>query len=229
MDRSFLQPDHTKALLIDLDGTLVDSAGDLALAVDETMEKLGRQPPGLDPVRLWVGNGAAMLVKRALAGSMDPQAVEQVDAALLEKAVGLFFDAYEKFCSQQTVLYPGVLPALEAWRASGIKLACVTNKPMVFTKRVLEAGGIRSFFDLVTAGDTLAVKKPDPGPLLHCMEVLGTTAEQTCMIGDSRTDIKAARAAGIGVVCVSYGYNHGRDIRLENPDRVIDRFTDLLR
>lgn len=228
MDRSFLQPGDARALLIDLDGTLVDSAGDLALAVDETMAALGRQPHGLDPVRLWVGNGAAMLVKRALAGSMDPQEVDQVDAALLDKAVGLFFAAYEKFCSQKTVLYPGVLPALEAWRAAGVKLACVTNKPEVFTERVLAAAGIRGFFDLVAAGDTLAVKKPDPAPLLYCMETMNTNLAQTWMIGDSRTDIKAARAAGIPVVCVSYGYNHGRDIRLENPDQVIDRFTDLL-
>ena len=214
---------NPKLIVIDLDGTLVDSAPDLAFSIDRMLESLGLPARGEDRVRLWVGNGAERLVQRALTGSMDGLP----DAALFERAFPIFMEVYARNTSGRSRLYPGVLEGLGQLVAAGYHLACVTNKPERFTRPLLEALGLVSYFGVVVAGDTLPRKKPDPLPLQHAAGHFGASAPQSLMVGDSVSDVRAARAAGWDVVCVSYGYNHGTDIRAAGPDAVIDTLTQL--
>lgn len=210
-------------ILIDVDGTLVDSVPDLAYCVDEMMKALDMPVHGEAKVRNWVGNGVERLVRRALVGQLDGEP----DEALFEKAYPLFLDLYAANTSQRSGLYPGVREGLDYLKASGYKLGCVTNKAAQFTIPLLKDLGIHDDFENIVCGDTLAKKKPDPLPLLHSAEVLGVTPEKSLMLGDSVSDVKAARAAGFQIVCMSYGYNHGVDIRESNPDMVIDSMAEL--
>ncbi|ROR29536.1 phosphoglycolate phosphatase [Inmirania thermothiophila] len=212
-----------EAVLLDLDGTLVDSAPDLAAAVDEMLAALGRTPAGEAAVRRWIGNGAPRLVKRALTGEMEAEP----DPALFERAYALFLDAYQRHLSEGTRLYPGVAQGLEGLAAMGLRLGCITNKPARFTEPLLARLGIRRYFGVVVSGDTLPRGKPDPAPLLHAAACLKIEPGRTLMVGDSVNDVQAARAAGMRVVCVPYGYNHGEDIAAAQPDAVIASLAEL--
>lgn len=225
---SLLKGRRPTAVLFDLDGTLVDSVPDLAAATDEMLRRLGRTPAGEAQVRLWVGNGAAMLVRRALAGGTDPDRLAALDDQDLELALGVFFDAYQQCNGAHSRVYEGVSPLLETLRAQSVRLGVVTNKPARFTGPLLERMGLAGHFDIMVSGDTLATKKPDPAPLIHAVQTLGSSVESSLMVGDSINDILAARAAGMPVVAVSYGYNHGRDIRDEGADLVVDSLMELL-
>ena len=210
-------------ILIDVDGTLVDSVPDLAYCVDEMMKALGMPVHGEAAVRNWVGNGVERLVRRALIGQLDGEP----DEALFEKAYPIFLDLYAVNTSQRSCLYPGVREGLDYLKSAGYILGCVTNKAAQFTIPLLKDLGIHDDFKNIVCGDTLAKKKPDPLPLLHSAEVLGVAPEKSLMLGDSVSDVKAARAAGFQIVCMSYGYNHGVDIRESNPDVVIDSMAEL--
>ena len=210
-------------VLIDLDGTMVDSVPDLSYAVDRMMDELEMPARGEAKVRNWVGNGIERLVKRALTDDMEAEP----DAELYARAVEIYTRIYGANNAANSRLYPGVLEGLDALQAMGLRLACVTNKAGRFTLPLLSALGLDGYFELVVAGDTLPVKKPDPAPLLHAAEQLQANPGRSLMIGDSRSDVKAARAAGFAIVCVSYGYNHGEDIRLQQPDAVIDSLLEL--
>jgi len=216
-------PSRPGMVLIDLDGTLVDSVPDLAFCVDEMMTRLGRSPRGESAVRQWVGNGVERLVERALTGELDGES----DSADVERALPIFLDLYAEHTAARSVLYPGVRAGLDLLCARGYRLGCVTNKAARFTEPLLEALDIRSTFELVVSGDTLPEKKPSPLPLLHAARHFGVEPAAALMLGDSISDVKAARAAGFGIICVSYGYNHGEDIRTAEPDAVIDSFTEL--
>ena len=210
-------------ILIDVDGTLVDSVPDLAYCVDEMMKVLDMPTHGEAAVRNWVGNGVERLVRRALVGQLDGEP----DEALFEKAYPIFLDLYSVNTSQRSCLYPGVREGLDYMKSAGYKLGCVTNKAAQFTIPLLKDLGIHDDFENIVCGDTLAKKKPDPLPLLHSAEVMGVTPEKSLMLGDSVSDVKAARAAGFQIICMSYGYNHGVDIRESNPDVVIDSMAEL--
>jgi phosphoglycolate phosphatase len=210
-------------ILIDVDGTLVDSVPDLAYCVDEMMRQLGREPRGEDSVRDWVGNGVERLVRRALVGQLEGEPADED----FERAYPLFLELYAENTSKRSVLYPGVREGLQALKNAGFPLGCVTNKAAQFTLPLLKDLGIYDEFGIVVAGDTLPVKKPDPQPLLHAARHFGVAPEEALMIGDSQSDVKAARAAGFQIVCMSYGYNHGEDIRSYGPDAVIDSFVEL--
>lgn len=214
--------------LFDLDGTLVDSAPDLAAAVDQMLEHLGRSPAGIDRVRDWVGNGATILVRRALAGHSDWEPARPKDDALFPDALKIFFHAYEQINGQHSVVYPGVEDCLAQLRAHGCKLSVVTNKPEQFVAPLLEQMGLDHWFDLTIGGDTLPVKKPDPTPLLHTMEALGGTRGTTVMVGDSAADVNAALAAGLPCVAVRYGYNFGQPVDALGADAVVDSLAELL-
>ncbi|SRR5690606_8813534 len=216
-------PKAPKMILLDLDGTLVDSVPDLAYSVDAMLERLGLPKRGEAQVRHWVGNGVERLVRRALTGTMDGEP----DAALYERALPLFMEIYAANTSARSVLYPGVREGLDYLRAAGYRLGCVTNKAGRFTEPVLRELRIRDYFELVVSGDTLSRKKPDPEPLLHAARYFEVGPGEALMVGDSVSDVKAARAAGFRVVCVSYGYNHGMDIRAARPDAVIDSLVQL--
>ena len=210
-------------ILIDVDGTLVDSVPDLAYCVNEMMKQLGMPTHSKASVREWVGNGVERLTRRALIGKLDGEP----DEALFQKAYPIFLDLYAENTSKRSVLYPGVKEGLAYLKATGYKLGCVTNKVAQFTEPLLKDLGIYQEFAIVISGDTLPVKKPDPGPLLHAAKHFGVSPARSTMIGDSVSDVKAARAAGFQIICMSYGYNHGVDIRDAQPDAVIDSMAEL--
>lgn len=210
-------------ILIDVDGTLVDSVPDLAYCVDEMMKQLGREPHGETKVRNWVGNGVERLVRRALVGQLEGEPSDEEFA----RAYPIFLELYAENTSKRSVLYPGVREGLDYLKSAGYKLGCVTNKVAQFTLPLLRDLGIHDEFSVIVCGDTLPVKKPDPRPLLYAAEQLGVAPAQSMMLGDSMSDVKAARAAGFQIVCMSYGYNHGEDIRDYHPDAVIDSMVEL--
>ena len=216
-------PSAVQAVLFDLDGTLVDSAPDLALAVDRMLGEMGREPAGESRVRCWVGNGARRLVERALTGHLDGR----VEAAELEPALERFFEHYAECLVEYTQPYPGVVEALDQLEPRGLRLAVVTNKPARFTMPLLAHLGLRRHFHAVVSGDTLARRKPDPGPLLLAAEQCGVAPGAALMVGDSENDVRAARAAGMPVACVPYGYNHGADISQAGPDLLLDSLLAL--
>ena len=210
-------------VLIDLDGTLVDSVPDLAWCVDETMKALDMPVRGEAKVRNWVGNGVPRLIQRALIDQLDGD----VDLELYAQAEPIFMALYADNASKRSQLYPAVKEGLQWLKEQGIRVGCVTNKDEQFTLTILKDLGLFDFFEIVISGDTLPLKKPHPAPLLHGAEFFNVKPENAMMIGDSISDVKASRAAGFDIICMSYGYNHGVDIRTANPDIVIDSFAEL--
>lgn len=213
-----------RLVMFDLDGTLLDSVPDLAAAVDSMLAQLDRPPAGMAQVRHWVGNGAAVLVRRALAGAVEH---DGVDDALAARALELFLAAYageHRFSS----VYPGVIETLDWLRDQAVELALITNKPARFVAPLLEEKALGGYFRWIVGGDTLPRQKPDPAGLLHVLAQARVAPAQALFIGDSRNDVLAARAAGLPCVAVSYGYNHGRPIAEEAPDLLVDDLRQLL-
>lgn len=213
-----------RLVMFDLDGTLIDSVPDLAEAVDRMLAELGRPPAGVEKVRDWVGNGARVLVRRALADDIDHAGVSETQT---EEALARFLDIYAD-CHNLTALYPGVHELLEALSTAAVELAVVTNKPERFVAPLLEQVGLGGYFRWIIGGDTLPQQKPDPAALLQVMRLAGVEATQSLFVGDSRNDVLAARAAGVPCVAVSYGYNHGRPIAEEEPSLVVESLAELL-
>jgi phosphoglycolate phosphatase len=213
-----------RLILFDLDGTLVDSVPDLAFAVDAMLNDMGQSEAGAEQIRLWVGNGAQMLVKRALSKHMTPL---PLDDSFFEQALKSFYHHYQQVNGLKSQLYPQVLETLKHLRKVVPFMALVTNKPEQFTRPLLDHHKLPPF-DLLVCGDTLSTKKPDPAPLLYCLEKLNCHPHETVMIGDSVSDIKAAKAANIPVICVNYGYHQGEDLSAYQPEYLIERFQALL-
>lgn len=212
-----------RLISFDLDGTLVDSVPDLAVAVDTSLDELGLPAAGEARVRDWVGNGSLKLVERALAFARN----EPPDEALLARAHGAFLDHYGRDPGSRTRLYPGVREALDALRGDWI-LTLVTNKPFAFIRPILAQFGLEVHFAFCLGGDSLPQKKPDPAPLLHMAAQFGLPPSQCLMVGDSRHDVAAGRAAGFRTLAVSYGYNHGEPVRNSRPDALVDSLAELV-
>ena len=193
-------------ILIDVDGTLVDSVPDLAFCVDEMMQQLGREPWGETRVRDWVGNGVERLVRRALIGKLDGEPADDE----YEKAYPIFLDLYADNTSKRSLLYPGVREGLDYLKAAGYALGCVTNKAAQFTIPLLKDLGVYDDFSIVVSGDTLEHKKPHPAPLLHAAEFFKVDPANALMVGDSISDVKAARAAGFFIVEIKEHSYNGR-------------------
>ncbi len=210
-------------VLFDLDGTLVDSVGDLAWCGNQMLQRLGLAPHHEDRARIWIGNGLERFVKRVLTGDMEVEPSPDLYLRGLE----IFRELYAAHASDRCVLYAGVLETLQRLQAHRLKLACVTNKPEPFTSQLIAAMGLAEYFQLVVAGDTTARKKPDPMPLHYAADYFGLDYAHCLMVGDSSNDVRAARAAGFGIVCVPYGYNHGNDIRDSGPDLVVNELAEL--
>lgn len=211
--------------LLDLDGTLVDSAPDLHGALVATFARYGHGDVEEALVRRFVGGGARLLIERALAARY-PDTVtggHDIDAMLAH-----FLDHYAAHIADRSRPYPGVRDTLEALHARGVALGCVTNKYEGLSRQLLEALDLDGFFGAVVGGDTLAERKPDPAPLFEACRQLAADPQRALMVGDSITDIRAARNAGMPVVCVSYGYNHGEDIHAAGADRVVDSLLALI-
>jgi len=217
---------NKKAILFDLDGTLVDSAPDLALAVNHMLKTMGRETFSSDTIRSWVGNGAQTLVKRALSGSSVID--DRIDHGLFTNALDLFLDFYAKNLCVDTVTYPNVAATLGSLKAQGYRLALVTNKPFGFIGPLLEGLALTELFEFCLGGDSLPKRKPDPLPLLHVCERLEVNPTECVMIGDSKNDILAANAAGMQSIGVSYGYNYGEEISLYRPDHVVNDFSEVM-
>lgn len=222
-----LQEKLPAALLFDLDGTLLDSVPDLAEAVDRMLAGLGFARAGEERVRQWVGNGSRKLVQRALAWALT-SAEDAVHDTAIDAAQQGFMVHYQDCCTDRSRLYDGVLPALQHWQRLAVPMACVTNKPGRFTERLLDHFALRPFLPFAISGDTLRTRKPDPAMLFAACERLAVAPARTVLVGDSRNDVQAARAAGMAVVCVSYGYNHGRPVAAEEPDRLVDSLLELV-
>ena len=207
-----------KAVMIDLDGTMLDTVADLAMAVNLMLTELGRAPLAEVEVRNFVGKGIPNLVGRALTRAFDAEP----GAALFERALPLYLDCYGRVNGKHTTMYPGVREGLDALRRAGFPLACVTNKSARFTLPLLKQMQLAEYFTVVVAGDTLPKKKPDPLPLTHACKRLDIAPRDMLMIGDSLNDTLAARAAGCPVFCVPYGYNEGLDVRDLDVDAIVE-------
>ncbi|SQI34890.1 Phosphoglycolate phosphatase [Leminorella richardii] len=212
-----------KGLGFDLDGTLVNSLPGLASAVDATLKALGFAPAGEERVAHWIGNGANVLVMRALdwAGGENGK-------AHLENARILFDRFYSECVESGTSLYPNVVSTLSALAKDGMKMALVTNKPTQFVRPLLSSLGIQDYFGVIIGGDDVVEKKPHPAPLYLVLGKLGLRSDELVFVGDSRNDILAGKAAGCPTIGLSYGYNYGEPIALSQPDRVLHSFADLL-
>ena len=216
-------PLSVKMVMIDLDGTLIDTVPDLAAAANRMLADLGRAPWDESYYRAWIGNGVPRFVKRALTGEMQAEP----ETSLNERALGLFRQHYAAAVSDLSRPYPGVVQGLDQLTAQGFSLACITNKAETFTLPLLKNLDLAKYFRLVLSGDSLPKQKPDPLPLRHACAHFGIDSAHGVLIGDSSNDVQAARAAGMPVICVTYGYNHGHDIRQSHPDAVVDSLTEV--
>lgn len=210
--------------MIDLDGTLIHTAPEIARAANQMLVALDRTVLAAELVQSYIGEGAVTLIKRCLTGH--PTA--EPDAELLAKAQLLFFDAYSKVVAESQP-YPRVIDALQAIKDTGLRLACITNKPAAFTEPLLEKSGLRPYFDLVVSGDTLQKKKPEPDQIYYVCDKFGIAVQESLLVGDSKTDIEAARNAGCYVFTVPYGYNQGYSIEKHTVDALIDHLSDTVK
>lgn len=224
MISNFIPLNHQQldAAIVDLDGTMVNTLGDFAEALNRMLADL--QLPAIAPqaIETMVGKGSEHLIRSVLA---------HVGTADVDAIYGQAWQRYEhhylQLNGQFAEVYPGVLEGLQALRARGLRLACLTNKPLSFAQPLLEQKGLAPLFEQVFGGDSFERKKPDPLPLLKTCEALGTSPARTLMLGDSSNDAQAARAAGCPVVLVSYGYNHGQPVRQVDADGFVDALTEL--
>lgn len=209
-----------QACILDLDGTLVDTLGDFVAVLGLTLADLGLPAVGRDFVEHTIGRGGENLVRQTLAHV-------GAEPALFDRAWALYQQHYAAMNGEHAAVYPGVVDGLEALRTLGIPLAVLTNKPAAPARELLRRKGLDGFFTHVFGGDDFARKKPDPLPLIKTCEALGTLPSATWMVGDSRNDAEAAHAAGCPLVLVTYGYNHGEDIRAVKALRHVTRLDEI--
>jgi len=220
------------AAIVDLDGTMVDTIGDFAEAITRMLADL--QLPNLpaNKVEHMVGKGTEHLLRSVLAyvlrqSGHPAQGLEDAVQALFAAALVRYEHHYIAINGAHSAVYAGVKEGLQALKDAGLRLACVTNKPMSFTRPLLAAKGLDGLFEQVFGGDSFPRKKPDPMPLLKTCEVLGIAPARTLMVGDSSNDAQAARAAACPVVLVTYGYNHGQSVQAVDADGWVDSLVQL--
>ena len=212
--------------MLDCDGTLIDTLGDFDAALNAMLRRMHRPGIGREHIALFVGRGTEHLLRCVLAlqdGGLMP------DEDTFSRAWQLYLQAYEQVNGEHSRLYPGVREGLAALREQGLALACLTNKPQAFARQLLRKLQLEPFFRFIHGGDTFARKKPDPLPLLQTCRLLGTPPAATLMVGDSRNDAQAARAAGCPVFLLPYGYNHGCPVEQEGADAVLPDLPAIAR
>ena len=214
-----------KAVVIDLDGTLLHTAPDLADAASLMLEELGLPAVELATIQTYIDNGVSRLVKRVLTRDM----AAEPDAALFGRALPIYEKHYGRVLCAKSQIYPGVVEGLHAMLKAGFHLACITNKAEKFTLPLLESMGLFDNFELILSGDSLSKRKPDPLPLLHACKHFGIEPQELLLIGDSLNDTQAARAAGCHVFCVPYGYNRGRSVEELDSDAVVQNLLDAVK
>jgi len=214
--------------MLDLDGTLINSAPEIASAINLMLTDLNRPVLPAKQVESYIGEGAAVLIKRCLNSQLGISRLnDEPDAALFAQAEKLFFAHYANNVTDSKP-YDGVVEGLQSLRDKGLKLACVTNKPEKFTLPLLQKSGLAEFFEIVVSGDSLPKKKPDPMQLQHICAKLDVHTFEAMLVGDSETDITAAHSAGCFIVTVPYGYNQGRPIDESTVDAMIEDLTELV-
>ena len=225
-----------RTILFDLDGTLMETAPDIADAINDTLQRLGHAPADEDLVRGWIGDGARALLDKALlhagvalgaASNVAPGAASNAAPGAAAAAWPGFAADYARRCGGRSWVHAGVRPMLQRLRQQGLQLVLLTNKEAVFAQRLLQLHGLLTDFDLVVAGDTLPVKKPDPGVVHHALLRLGSSADGALLVGDSTTDVRTARAAGIPVWLVRHGYPQGSLSGPDAPDGFIAHFDQF--
>lgn len=214
------------AVMLDLDGTLLDTIPDLAHAANAMRAEFGLPALPQDLIATYVGKGTENLVLRTL--SNNPVGTPP-DAAALQRGLAVFGGCYARINGDQAALYPGALEGLQAFKGAGLDMAVVTNKPTEFTLPLLQRFDIAHYFSHVVCGDTCARKKPDPMPFLHACALMGVAPGRALAIGDSLNDAQAARAAGMTVLAVPYGYNEGLDVRTLAVDDIVTSIADAAR
>ena len=215
-------PAAIRAALVDLDGTLLDTAADLAAAANATLEGLGLAPVAPVAVRDFIGKGVSFLVRRCLETSLG----RAPEPRLMMRAEARFRKHYERLSGAAAQPFPGATEGLEAMRAQGLAIACITNKLMRFTVPLLAKAGIARHIQVISTSDTAGARKPDPAMVLHACKLLGVQPAQACVIGDSDNDGEAARAAGCRFVLVSYGYREGRALGELQCDARVDSLVE---
>lgn len=216
-------PLRIAAILIDLDGTLLHTAPELAESANRMLRDMQRPAVSQELLMSYIGNGISWLVKRALTGDMHAEP----DPELFKRALPIFEKHYTELLLLSTP-FAGVEQGLDAMKATGFRLGCITNKVARYTEPLLRACGFAHYFDIVLSGDSLPEKKPHPMPLLHAAGYFDVPVGQVLLIGDSLNDALAARAAGCPVFCVPYGYNHGEPVQDLDVDAVIANLLDAL-
>jgi phosphoglycolate phosphatase len=221
-----LSEHRRKLLAIDLDGTLVDSAPDIAHCLGAALEAIGYAPPGEARTRVWIGDGLETLIARAIShGGVRGTSNVPADARHAA-ALAAFLACYSDNLFTRSRLYPGVLETLDVLQARGFRLCCITNKRYAFSQELLVQAGVRERFELLLGGDSLAEKKPSPLPLKVAAETLNVAPSAATLVGDSHQDLRAARAAGYGFVLASYGYGKIDETEIGSAPR-IRAFTEL--
>jgi len=214
----FTTPAPIKAAIIDLDGTMLDTMPDFHVAINGMRADLGLAPIAQETITPMVGKGSENLIRSVLACDFDSATVD----ARFDDAMASYQRHYLAINGRHSVLFDGVIDGLQAMRAQGLRLACVTNKPIAFTTPLLALKGLAGYFDVVYGGDSLAQKKPHPLPLLQVCRDFDLAPSSVVAIGDSSNDAEAARAAGCPVLTVPYGYNHGRPVQEIDSDGIVD-------
>lgn len=210
-----------KLVAVDLDGTLVDSAPDIAHCLGTALEAVGCAQPGEARTRAWIGDGLETLIARAIAHDCTPHgASESAGDAQQQAALAAFLACYRDNLFDRSRLYPGVRETLDALRARGVRLCCITNKRYAFSDELLARAGIRELFELVLGGDSVAEKKPSPLQLTVAAQTLGVAPRDATLVGDSHQDLRAARAAGYGFVLAAYGYGRIDETELGSLPRI---------
>ncbi|MBS7806204.1 phosphoglycolate phosphatase [Variovorax sp. PCZ-1] len=210
---------NIQAVIVDLDGTMVDTLGDFEVALNRMLADVSLPPVDRAFIEATVGKGSEHLIRSTLDYVQKQQLahIESAQSAIKSVAYQTAWASYQSHylaCNgEASAVYPGVLAGLQTLRNRGLKLACLTNKPLAFAKPLLKTKGLDGFFSHIFGGDSFEKKKPDPLPLIKTCEVLGAAPQHTLMIGDSSNDAQAAHAAHCPVVLMTYGYNHGHDIR----------------
>ncbi len=212
-----------KAVLLDLDGTLLDTVLDLHAAADGMLADLGRPPVAIEEIRAYVGRGIPNLVKRVLAGKLE---AADDPAPPPEDALTSFKKHYAEANGRAARPFPGVMAGLAALKAMGLPLGVITNKAGAFTTVLLERTGVAPFMEVVVAGDQLPRPKPDPMPVVWACGRLGVSPADTLLIGDSVHDFKAGKSAGCKVFLVPYGYNEGQDVRGLDCDAIVETIAE---
>ena len=216
---------NKKVIIFDLDGTLIDSSSDLALAINHMLQSINRSTFALDEIHNWVGNGAQTLVKRALSGSTI--IAKSINETEFQNALDIFLKFYAENLAVKTVTYPHVHNTLAQLKEQGYKLVIVTNKPFDFVAPILESLKLKEYFEFYLGGDSLKEKKPNPAPLLYVCEQLNVVPAQCIMVGDSSNDILAAKACGMESIGLTYGYNYGEHISTYKPDIYFSDFSEI--